>query len=74
MSTNRKGLLNKFPTVATFLCRETGIDLNNLVSSTFSLNSENIEELSPSSIENGFRQMMVLDHVVDKECRFHPHV
>jgi hypothetical protein len=67
VSTNTEGLLYKFPTVATCLCGETWIHSNDLMTSSCSLIFKNSEELTPRGIQDGFRQMMVLDHIGDLE-------
>ena len=63
MSTNRKGLLNKFSTVATCLCGEAWIHSNDLMTSSRNLVFKDVKELTPRCIQDGFRQMVILDHV-----------
>jgi len=45
------------------LTGETGIDSYHLVTSTFSLVTQNSEELSPACIKNAFRKRVILYHI-----------
>jgi len=67
MSTNTQGLLNQYSTVAACLCREAGIHSDNLMSGTFSPGFKDFKELTPCGIQDGLRQMVVLDHVGDSK-------
>ena len=62
MRTNRERLLDNFPTLVTFLTGETGVHSNDLMSGAFSLGSEDVKKLAPTSVTNGFGQVMVLYH------------
>src|SRR2546421_4924328 len=62
MRTHREGLLDHLTTLLTFLAGKTRVHSDHLMSSTFSLGSEDSEELAPSCISNGFGKVMVLDH------------
>jgi hypothetical protein len=64
MRTNRERLLGNFPTLVTFLTGETGVHSNDLMSGAFSLGSEEVKKLAPTSVTNGFGQVMVLYHAV----------
>jgi hypothetical protein len=62
MRTNRERLLGNFPTLVTFLTGETGVHSNDLMSGAFSLGSEEVKKLAPTSVTNGFGKVMVLYH------------
>jgi len=63
MRTNRQTFLDNLATLRAFLTGETGIDSYHLVTSTFSLVTQNSEELSPACIKNAFRKRVILDHI-----------
>ncbi len=65
MRTNTEGLLNKLPTVTACLCGIAGVHSHDLMTSSCSLLFKNVEECAPTGIQNGFRQVMVLDHIRD---------
>ena len=67
MRTNTQGFLNNLTAVIALLRRVTGVHSYDCVSSTFSLGREDSEELSPASIVNTDRVVMVLDHVSDAQ-------
>ena len=67
MGTYRKGFLHHLPTLVTPLRGEAGVHSNDLMSSTCSLGSEDVEEGAPSSVEDGFGQMIVLNHIEDTQ-------
>jgi hypothetical protein len=54
MGTDRQGFLNDLPTLVTLLAGEAGVHSDDLMSSTCSLGSENIEESAPRGVENAF--------------------
>ena len=65
MRTNTEGLGNKLPTVTACLCGIAGVHSNDLMTSSCSLLFKNVEECAPTGIQNGFRQVMILDHIRD---------
>src|SRR2546425_133788 len=65
MCTHGKRLLDDLPTPETFLRSVVGVHSNDLMSSTFSLGSENIKERAPGGVHDGFGEMMVFDHAVN---------
>src|SRR5437899_7835282 len=65
MGTYRQTLLDQFATVEALLCGETGVHSDDLMSGAFSLGSKDIEEGTPASVQDGFRQMMVFHHSGD---------
>jgi len=67
MSTNTQGLLNQCPAIAACLCREAGGHSDNLMPGAFSLGFKDFKELTPCGIQDGLRQMVVLDHVGDSK-------
>ncbi len=70
MGSHKQRFLHDLPTVVTFLAGETRGHSNHLMSGTFSLGFKNSEEGAPTGVQDGFRQMMVLDHVQDGQV-FH---
>ncbi len=73
MGTYRQTFLYNCSTLVTLLAGETRIHSYHLVSGTCSLGSENSEELLPTGVHDGFRKMMVFDHVADSQV-FHDNV
>ena len=71
MCTNTQGLLHKLPTVATCLCREAWVHSDDLMTSSCSLVFKDGEELAPRGVQDGFRQLMVLDHSGDSKVFDH---
>ncbi len=71
MGTDREAFLHDLPTLVTLLTSEARVHSNNLMSSTCSLGSEDVEERAPTGVENGLRQMMVLDQVEDTHILNH---
>jgi len=67
MGTHRKRFLHDLPTLVAFLRGETRVHSDHLMSSTFSLGFKDSEECTPGGVHDGFRQMMVLDHVEDSQ-------
>ena len=65
MRTYTQGLLNKLPTVTARLRGIARVHSNDLMTSSCSLLFKDREERTPTSIQNGFRQVMVLDHSGD---------
>ncbi len=65
MRTHREGLLNKLPTLATGLCGIAGVHSYDLMTSSCSLLFKDFEECSPTGIHDGFRQVMIFQHVRD---------
>ena len=65
MSTNRKGLLNKFPTIAACLCGKARVDSDYLMTGSRSLILKNSEKRAPTGVHDGFRKVMVLYHIAD---------
>jgi hypothetical protein len=65
--TYTQGLLNKFPTVATCLCRETRIDSYHPMTSSCSLFFEDVEERAPTSVHDALGEMVIFDHVRDSQ-------
>jgi len=63
--TNAEGLLNKLPTVTARLRAIARVHSDDLMTSSCSLLFKDSEERTPTSIQNGFRQVMVLDHIRD---------
>lgn len=77
MRPNTERLMNDISTLEAFLTGEARIDSNNLMPIVCSFGTEDRKERAPTSIQNAFRQVMVLDHIRDdqvfKERLFHPH-
>jgi hypothetical protein len=67
MGSHRERFLHNLPTVVALLCGKPGVHSDDLMSSTCSLGSENVEERAPAGAENGFRKVMVFDHVEDTQ-------
>src|SRR5215467_4623439 len=67
MSTDRQRFLHDLPTLVTPLRGKAGVHSNDLMSSTCSLGSEDIEKHASTGIKNGFRKVMVLDHIEDTQ-------
>ena len=67
MRPDRKRLLDDLPTPRAFLRGEAGVHSNDLMSSTLSLGSEEVEERAPGGVHDTFCQMMVFDHAVNIE-------
>ena len=65
MRAHTQALLNECATVATPLCREARAHSDHLMSSVLSFGFKDIEECTPTGVHDGFRQVMVLDHVDD---------
>lgn len=65
MCANTQGLLNKLPTLAAYLCRETRVHPNHLMSSILSFGFKNGEKRTPRGVHDGLRQVMVFHHVGD---------
>jgi hypothetical protein len=70
MRTNRQRFLDNFTALETLLTGETGVHSYDLMSSTCSLGSEDIKELTPSSIANRFGKVMVLYHIGDVQVLY----
>ena len=67
MCSYRQRLLDNLTTPETLLRGVAGVHSNDLMPSTLSLGSEDVEERAPGSVRDRFRQMMVLDHAIDVE-------
>jgi hypothetical protein len=65
MRPDGKRLVDNLPTPRAFLRGVGRVHSNDLMSSTLSLGSENIEERAPGGIHDAFCQMMILDHIAD---------
>ncbi len=65
MRPDTQRLLHNLPTLIAFLRGVAGVHSNDLMSSTLSLGSENIEERAPGGVHDAFREMMVFDHPTD---------
>jgi hypothetical protein len=65
MGTDRQTFLDNLPTVMTFLAGKMRIHPNDLMTSSFSLLFKDVEECSPTSIENALGQVMIFHHVGD---------
>ena len=65
MRPNRKGLLNKLPTVAICLCGEARVDSDDLMTGSLSLIFKKSEKRAPGGVHDAFCEMMVFDHAVD---------
>ena len=65
MSANTQRLLQKFSTVVTCLCRETGVHSHHTVTSAFSLVTENVEKLAPTGVHDTFSKVMIFHHIGD---------
>ena len=65
MRTNTEGLLNKLSTVTACLCGIARVHSNDLMTSSCSLLFKDVEERTPTGVQNGFRQMMVFHHIGD---------
>ncbi len=67
MGTNAERLLHNLSTLATFLRGKTRIHSDHAMSSVCSFGTENVEECAPTSVQNALRQVVVLDHVRDRQ-------
>lgn len=67
MGTNAQTLLNEFATLVALLGGVVRLHSDHLMSGTFSLGFEDVEKSAPRGIHDGFRQMMVLDHIADSQ-------
>jgi hypothetical protein len=67
MRTDREGLLHNLSTSIALLTGEPGVHSYDSMSSILSFDSEDIEELSPTSIRNGFGKVMVLYQIRNLE-------
>lgn len=65
MSTDTQRFLNQFAACTAFLRGVSGIDSYHCMSSVFSFGTQDVYELTPTSIINAFREMVIVDHVVD---------
>src|SRR5579859_2427342 len=65
MGSYRQTFLYNFSTLVTFLTGEAWVHSNHLMTSSCSLLFKNSEELTPCGVQDGFRQMVVLDHIGD---------
>ncbi len=63
MGPNRQAFLHQLATPETLLGREARTHPHHCVPSSFSLVTQDVEEGAPRSVQDGFRQGMVLDHV-----------
>ena len=67
MGPNAQSLLNELATVVALLGGGVRLHADHLMSGTFSLGFEDVEKSAPRGIHDGFRQMMVLDHIADSQ-------
>ena len=65
MGSHRQTLLYDFSTLVTFLTGEVWVHSYHLMTSSCSLLLKESEELTPRGVQDGFRQMVVLDQVGD---------
>jgi len=65
MRTDRKRLLDDLPTPRACLRGVAGVHSDDLMSSTLSLGSENIEERAPGGVHDAFCEMMVFHHPIE---------
>src|SRR5712692_2388671 len=65
MRPHGKRLLDDLPKPETFLRSVAGVDSNDLMSSTFSLGSEYIEERAPGGVHDTICEMAVFHHPID---------
>ncbi len=71
MGSYRQTLLYDLPTVVTLLACETRVHSYDLVPSTCSLCTENIEERAPAGVHDGFSEMVIFDHMTDSQVFYH---
>lgn len=71
MGSYRQTLLNDFPTLVTLLAGETRVHSYDLMPSTCSLCTENIEKRAPTGVHDGFREMVIFDHMTDSQVFYH---
>ena len=71
MGTNRETLLDQFTTVKAFLRGEAGVHSYDLVPSTCSLCTENIEKRAPAGVQDGLSEMVIFDHLTDSQVFYH---
>lgn len=62
MGTYRQTLLHDFPTVETYLRGEARIDSDDLVTSSCSLVTEDVEECAPTGVHDALCQAMIVYH------------
>ena len=67
MGTNRKRLLDHLTTPIAFLRGVAGVHSNDLMSSTLSLGSENIEERTPGGVHNALCEMVIFHQAISVE-------
>lgn len=65
MGTHRKRFLHDLSTFVTLLRREARIHSFHTMPGSFSLVTEDVEKCTPTGVCDGFRKVMVLDHVRD---------
>ena len=65
MRPDTQRLVDHLPTPIACLRGVAGVHSNDLMSSTLSLGSENIEECAPGGVHDAFCQMMIFDHAID---------
>jgi hypothetical protein len=71
MGSYRQTLLYDLPTLVTLLAGETRVHSYDLMPSTCSLCTENSEKRAPTGIHDGFREMVIFDHMTDSQVFYH---
>jgi hypothetical protein len=71
MGTYRQTLSHDLPTLVTFLACETRAHSYDLMPSTCSLCTENIEERAPTGVHDALGEKVIFDHVADSQVFNH---
>ncbi len=71
MSSYRQALLYDLSTLVTLLAGETRVHSYDLVPSTCSLCTENIEERAPAGVHDGLSEMVIFHHITDSQVFYH---
>jgi hypothetical protein len=67
MGSYRQTLVYDLATLVTFLAREARVHSNHVMTSSRSLVFKDAKECAPTGVHDGFRKVMVLDHVADQQ-------
>src|SRR5258708_12717716 len=71
MGSYRQTLLYDLPRFVTLLAGETRVHSYDLMPSTWSLGTENIEKCAPTGIHDGCSEMVIFDHIIDSQVFYH---
>src|SRR5712691_2708008 len=65
MGSHRQRLLHHLPTLVALLRGEARIDSYHLMTSSCSLLFKDVKECAPRGVQDGLREMVILDHPID---------